>query len=285
MLRRKLLVTRLFLLFVSSKAALFAGACILTALAGCSASKSAPEGSAAPPSGAVKSADTLDREDWELCFVQGVRVGYVQTAYYRTLEAGKPALRIEGDMQIAINRNGEKLEQHLHCTSVETPDGRLLRFKNEMPMGAEKLIITGRVINNRLHVETASPGKKIPAVIDWSPEYGGLFAVEQSLLGKPMQPGEHRTLHALTDVSSQLATIELLARDWEQTPLLHGSYQLLRIDVAAIFPDGNKLEQTFWTDRTGDKLKTSSAAMAMETYRSTKEERCKKPKRHVSTSG
>ncbi len=272
MLKAKTLFSYSFLLFAGSKTAALAAVCILLAFCGCSASKSAPDDSTAPRNNTVKSADTLDREDWELCFVQGNRVGYAQTAYYRTLEAGKPALRIEGDMHIAISRNGEATKQQFRSTSLETPEGRLLRFKSEMQMGTQPLVITGRVVGKRLQMETASPGKKVPGVIDWSPEYGGFFAVEQSLLRKPMQPGERRTLHTLVDVFNQLATIEMLARDWEQTPLLHGTYELLHIDAMAIFPDGNRLEQTLWTDRTGDKLKTRSQAMAMETYRTTKEE-------------
>jgi hypothetical protein len=276
MSNKKSIFTHSFLPFAASKIAAFAGACILLIFYGCSGSKSAPEGPVSPPNAAVKSADALDREDWELCFVQGIRVGYVQTAYYRTSEAGKPALRIEGDMHIALNRNGEEIKQQFRSTSVETPEGRLLRFKSEMQMGAAPLVITGVVVGNRLHMETVSPGKKVPSVIDWSPEYGGFFAVEQSLLRKPMQPGEERTLHILIDGFNQLATFEMVARNWEQTPLLHGTYELLRIDSVAIFPDGNRLEQTIWTDRAGEKLKTLSQAMAMETYLATKEEALEK---------
>jgi hypothetical protein len=276
MSKKKSIFTHSFLLFGASQTAAFAGACILLTLAGCSASKSAPEGSAARGNNIVKSGDTLNREDWELCFAQGIRVGYVQTAYYRTSEAGKPALRIEGDMHIAINRNGEETKQQFHCTSIETSEGRLLRFKSEMQMGAAPLVITGVVVGNRLHMETMSPGKKVPSVIDWSPEYGSFFAVEQSLIRKPMQPGEERTLHIMIDGFNQLATFEMVARDWEQTPLLHGTYELLHIDTVAIFPDGNRLEQTLWTDRAGEKLKTRSQAMAMETFRAAKEEALEK---------
>ena len=200
----------------------------------------------------------------------------MQTAYYRTSEAGKAALRIEGDMHIAINRNGEETKQQFHCTSVETPDGRLLRFKSEMQMGTAPLVITGRVVGNRLHMETVSPGKKVPSVIDWSPQYGGFFAVEESLVRKPMQPGEERTLHIMIDGFNQLATFEMVARNWEQTPLLHGTYELLHIDTVAIFPDGNRLEQTLWTDHAGEKVKTRSQAMAMETFRATKDEALEK---------
>ena len=185
-------------------------------------------------------------------------------------------MRIEGDMHIAINRNGEQTKQQYRCTSIETPEGRLIRFKSETQMGTEPLIFTGRVVGKRLEMETMSLGKKMPGVIDWSPEYGGFFGVEQSLLRKPMQPGEQRTLHIMIDGFNQLATFDMLARDWEQTPLLHGTYELLRIDTVAIFPDGNRLEQTLWTDRTGDKIKTRSAAMAMETFLASKAEALEK---------
>ena len=160
MSKKKTIFTHSSLLFGASKTAAFAGACVLLTLAGCSGSKSAPESSVLPPKTTVKSADTLDREDWELCFVQGIRVGYVQTAYYRTLEAGKPALRIEGDMHVAINRNGEEIKQQFRSTSIETPEGRLLRFKSEMQMGTAPLLITGLVVGNRLHMETDIAGQK-----------------------------------------------------------------------------------------------------------------------------
>ncbi|MGD0654321.1 MAG: transglutaminase-like domain-containing protein [Thermoguttaceae bacterium] len=276
MLKTKSFFTYSILLFAASKTAVFAAACVLLTLGGCSGSKSAPEGPVSPPNNAAKSADTLDREVWDLCYIQGVRVGYVQNAYYRTSQSGKPALRIEGDTHIAITRNGQETKQQFRSTSIETPEGRLLSFKSEMQMSTELLTITGRVAGNRLQIETSSPGKKVPGVIDWSPRYGGFFAVEQSLLRKPMQPGQRRTLQALIEGFNQLATIEMLARDWQQTPLLHGTYELLRIDVVAIFPDGNKLEQTLWTDRTGDRIKTLSQPMAMETFRATKDEALEK---------
>jgi hypothetical protein len=271
MLKSKSNFTYSTLLFIASKTAVFAAACVLLTLGGCSGSKSASEDFTAPRSGAPESSDVLDREIWDLCFLQGVRIGYVRTAYYRTAQSGKPAVRVQRDTYITITRNGQESKQQIRSTSLETPDGRLLGFKTEMQMGAEPTTITGRVVNNRLHTETASPGKKAPGVIDWSPKYGGFFADEQSLIRKPMQPGERRTLHALVEGFNQLITIEMLARDWQQTRLLHGAYELLRIDALAIFPDGNKFEQTIWTDRTGDRIKTLSQPMAMETFRATKE--------------
>jgi hypothetical protein len=204
--------------------------------------------------------------------VQAARVGYVHTAYYETSEAGQPTVRIDGTIQIAVKRFGQETKQQISCTSVETPGGQVLRFQSEMQTGKDPVTLTGRVAGKRLEMETASQGKKIAGVIDWSPEYGGFFALEQSLIRKPMQPGERRTLQALLLGFNQLATIEMVARDWEAVTLLHGTYKLLRIDTMSIFADGQKLEQTLWTDHTGDVRKTHSPAMGLETVRVTKAE-------------
>ena len=263
-------------------AAFLSAACLLPALGGCSDSKSAPANTRTAtnqPANAAKPdkpADTLEREIWDVCFLQGVRVGYVQTSYYKTVQFGKPAVRIEADAHITLTRNGQETNQQFRSTSIETPEGRLLSFKTEMLMGAEPTTVAGRFIGKSLQLETITPGKKTTAAIDWSPDYGGFFAVQQSLIRKPMQPGQRRTLHALAEGFNQLATVEMLARDWQQTPLMHGDYNLLRIDTMLYFPDGNKMEQTVWTDRLGDMLKTSGQPMAMETFRATKEEALQK---------
>jgi hypothetical protein len=251
-------------------------ACLLGCISGCSDTKPVPKNDPSAKKEAAKSADAPEREVWDVCFVQGGRAGYVQTAYYQSKENGATALRIEGLTHIAVKRFGQETRQQIRCTSIETPDGRLLRFETQMDMGQAPLICTGRVVGKRLELETASQGKKIAGLIDWSPEYGGFYALEQSLSRKPMQPGENRSLQALIAGFNQLATVEMVARDWETTHLLHGTCELLRIDTMTIFSDGHKIEQTVWTDRTGDMLKTRAPAMEMETYRTTKAEALEK---------
>ncbi len=149
---------------------------MLCAIAGCSAEKKPPQ------------QDILQREVWDACYVQGVRVGYVQTAYYRTMEAGKPALRIEGAIHLAMKRFGQETKQEIFCTSIETPKGQLIRFQSEMKMGPQSLRTTGQVEGKRLNMETVSQGKKTDEVMDWSPEYGGFYALEESLARNPCSP-------------------------------------------------------------------------------------------------
>ncbi len=131
-------------------------------------SKSPPDDAAAARTNAAGSADTLQREVWDACFVQGERIGYVQTAYYRTTEAGKPAVKIVGVTNIALKRFGQDMQQQITTISIETPQGQLLRFETQMQMGSAPLRTSGRVVGKRLEMETVSKDKKMHSVIDWS---------------------------------------------------------------------------------------------------------------------
>jgi hypothetical protein len=245
-------------------ASLALAALLLWTFAGCPARKSAPKN------------DVLDRELWDACYIQGLRVGYMRTAYYRTSEADKPALRIEGVIHLTLMRFGQEIKQEISCATIETPEGQLLSCQSEMTTGSQTMRTTGRVAGEKLELETVSQGKKTGEVIAWKPQYGGFYALEESLARQPMQSGEMRTLQALIIGFNQLGTIELLARDWEDEPLLNGNYELLRIDTVVFFPNGQQMRQIAWSDRTGEILKTRSLPLEMETYRVSKAEALEK---------
>ncbi len=90
-----------------------------------------------------------------------------------------------------------------------------------------------------------------------------------------MRPGERRVLTTLMIGFNQAAKVEMAAKDYEPTPLLNGSYDLLRIETVTHLADGQKIEGTLWANRTGDVLKTYSQAMALETFRVSKAEALK----------
>ncbi len=243
-------------------------------LAGCSEQK-APQSTMASPSS--KSSTSPERETWDACCLQGARVGYVHTRVYRDQLDGQPVERIECLNQIEVQRYGQASQMKIQFTSVEKPDGGLLRFESELQMGPQPVRTTGRVIGKRLEMETVAQGKSIPSSLDWSPEFGGFFALEQSLLHRPMEPGQRRTIHSLQPETNQLADSVLSACDWEQAPLLHETKELLRIDVEVSLP-GVRIKPRFavWTDRRGEILKTHLDAMNMDSFRTTEAEALKK---------
>lgn len=212
----------------------------------------------------------VQRETWDIYMIKGTRVGYGRTTVSEAVESGRKVVRIEGLNHLAIKRFGQRTEQDMRFTSIETPDGKVIRFESEIQQGATPMRTTGRVVGDRLQMETTTLGKTTSTSIPWSAEYGGPLAVEQTLRREPMQPGQHRTLCALDATLNQVATIEMNAKDYESVKLPAGTQDLLRIDTVTGFPDGQTLKMNVWCDRTGEALKTRTSAMGLEQSRATK---------------
>jgi hypothetical protein len=234
--------------------------------AGCQPSSTPPTKTvAAPPK---KQSPT--RETWDVCYLQGMRVGLVETTVYRETLDGQPVDRTECRNEIEVKRYGQASKMKIRYTSFERPDGELVRFESVLEMGPQPKRTVGRVVGKRLELVSEDRSRKTSSSLSWSPDYGGFNAMEQSLLRKPMEPGERRTFESLLPGFVQLATLNLLAREREEVNLPGGSQELLRIDAVSILPDAQKIQQTLWTDRRGELLKTYSKEMNMATLRTTK---------------
>ena len=253
-------------------------AAVLPILSSCSQSPS--EALAVPP--AEEAAEAVnpnkERESWDIILLQGKRMGYDHTTARLATESGRQVLRTEAVARLSIRRGSDTVQQQIRSLSVETSEGKLLRFESEIGMGPATIRTTGQVKGDRLEIETsgaaAAPAK---TSIPWSADDAGPSAMEQSLLRKPMQPGEHRTLKLLMAEFQQVANVEMTAKGFEPCKLLTGSHELLRIETVAHLANDQKLEQTMWADRTGDVLKTFMPAMGrLETYRASKAEALEK---------
>ena len=231
------------------------------------AASTAAEGPAqpqAPPEGGT----------WYVSFIDGSKVGYERTETTEFTRDDRPLLRVEVLSHVAVKRFGERIEQEMRFTSIETPDGKLLEFEGELSQGPLPLKVAGRVVGEELQIETTTKGKTVTASIPWSAEYGGLQATEQSLARDPMKPGEQRTIQALVPGFNVLGTSELAARDYEPVELLTGTYELLRIDTTTSLPVGEPIRGTVWADRSGEILKNRLELMKMsvESIRATRAE-------------
>lgn len=212
-----------------------------------------------------------DRETWDIYMVQGNRIGYGRTSVTRVTRSGRQLLRVEGLIHMVMRRFGKDSKQEIRFNSLETPGGGLVEFEVEMEQGPVPVTVTGKVVGDLLKMETTSKGKTMTSEIPWKPEFGGFYAPEQTLLEKPMKPGEKRTIHTLVVGFFQVATIEMQAKDYESVKLPTGMHNLLRIDTTTRFPKAAPLEGAIWTDRTGETLKCFLQAMNQTVVRVTKE--------------
>ena len=209
----------------------------------------------------------VERETWNACYLQGAKVGYERTTFGSIERDGRRLIHIEGLVHLNVKRFEQTTQTEMRLTSVETPEGQLLEFASRVDAGTTPLGIRGRVVGDRLEVQTTSHGKTTTTSARWSREYGGYFATEQSLARRPMRPGERRQLMGLFAGMDQVAAIEMIARQFEPVKLLEGTYELLKIDATLRLPDGQTLDETVWADRTGEVWRRRSQAMNLEAFR------------------
>ena len=252
--------------------------CILIAL-GCSSG--CRRGADAPAAPGTDQAATApgDREIWEIQTLRGARVGYNRVVVRHATDGGRPIVRIELLSHLKLRRASEEVELDAKFSTQETPQGRLLDFSVDMAQGtASMLAATGRVEKGELRLEAGTGDKRATAAIPWSDDFGGLYAVEESLAARPLKPGEKRALRAFVPGFNQLGTLELAAGQCEQVdwpPSVDSPpaarEPLLRIDEQITLAGGQRHETTVWTDRSGEILAHYDQAMDLRGFRVSKE--------------
>ncbi len=248
----------------SGVGAVLAGLALFVAL-GCRPTPGTAERPAAarrPPQGGI----------WYVCSIGGARVGYQWTATTEFRRDGRDLARVEWLSHMSVKREGVPTDLDIEFTSIETPEGQLLEFEGEISQGPMPMRIAGRVVGERLEIETSTKGNTSTSAIPWSKEYGGFTAIEHSLSQSPMKPGERRTIRALSPALSTVvvATTELIARRHEPVKLLNGTHELLRIDTAMTLPGAAPMLGSLWADGAGEIQKNYLKVMEMEAVRATR---------------
>ncbi len=254
----------------------------LLILAGCTNSSPPLLAEQKPVGKSAAAADGLrplePRESWDVYVLQGKRVGYGHTTVSRKTEAGQTLLRIENLSRLTFRRGSDTTEQVISAACMETPAGELIAFESKIQMGPGAIRSTGRVNGNKLDIEMFGPDKTEPTRLSlpWPAACRGPFAGEETLLRRPMQPGQQRKFKTFEIGFNQVAEMELTAKDYEPVKLPDGARPLLRIETVTRLPDGQEVKGTVWCDRSGDTLKTYSEAMGLESFRVSKAEALKK---------
>lgn len=225
----------------------------------------------APAVAAKVDTQPAPQESWYAMFVEGNKVGYGRTAVTSLATGSRPLSKLEEQVFFSVSRNGQKTEEKIVSTGIETATGELLSFSTEIDAGPEPIVTQGELHGGQMKFQTMTTGKTTSSAIDWPAGTGGFKATEESLLNQPPQPGETRKLSGLMIGFNEVAQIELTAADFEPTTLLDHTEDLLRIQWAATLPSGNVLRAVWWTNRQGEVLKMQLDALHQVTYRTTRE--------------
>lgn len=211
---------------------------------------------------------TGPRDFWYAAYLLGKKAGYEHTRVEPARMEGRRVLEVTGENVMQAERAGTHLEIATRYRSHETMDGRLLDFQLEMHQGGQPVVTSGRVADGRLVLETAGARTTEMPVPE---NLGGFFALQSTLLRKPLQPGMQRRVAAFLPAVNVVGVTTLRAEGFEATELPGGSRRLLKVATQTELPNGVRLDGAIWCDRTGLIWKQSLATMQMETVLTTRE--------------
>jgi Transglutaminase-like superfamily len=219
-------------------------------------------------------ADDLDggqliEEVWDAYSMQGTRVGYARTTVAQIAEHGRPLIRTSNYTRTEMQRGGQTVVQDLILTSWDTPAGEFVRFHSRMSAGTGEIVAVGSVRDGHLGIDISTLGRTESVKLLWQPEWGGLFAPDQSLRKSPLQQGESRTVRSLLPIFNIPADTSLTAAGEEMVELPGGARKLLKI-TSRVAIGAQTIETLLWLNEQGETLKSLVAGIGQEAVRTTK---------------
>jgi len=172
-----------------------------------------------------------------------------------------------------MQRFGAVVETAIKIQSIEDKAENLKRFETVMKAGSTEFKSAGQVQDGKLTVQLSTLGAPVKETIDWNGDIGGPFARELSLRTQPMKPGEKRSLRMLVPMQTAPARVEMKAIGYEDTKMLNGTRNLLRIEAVNITKQGGietKIPETIFVDSAGVTMKSVIPMMQQEVYATTR---------------
>ena len=165
---------------------------LLAALAGCSgepAGTTTPTDRPDPPPG-TRTAGHPARDLWYVTYVMGAKVGYQHSTYVQETRDDRALTRVDSLSHMVMKRGASRVEMDVRFTDWTTDQGTLVEFTSRLSQLGTSIASRGRVVGDKLRIETDTQGKTVTSLIPWPGDCGGFNAVEQSLARKPLEPGE-----------------------------------------------------------------------------------------------
>lgn len=214
-------------------------------------------------------ADQLPRDIWEVQYLGNSLVGYLHRYAEVSKTQGKKVFRIETVGEKRVSIQGKPQIQKLRVATLEQDNGDLINLEGSLEIGDNKQSFKGSVLSGVLRLTNTINGKVSQTKIDWKDSFRGPFAVEQSLIRKPIQERERRTLKYFDPISVRMIDGLVEADELINTPtMLGGTRELLEVRNTALVGDSG-LKSLVWVDSNGEAYKTFIASANLRSFRTT----------------
>ena len=212
-------------------------------------------------------AEDLPRETWEVQYLGNNAVGFFHRTINVSKTLGSSYFRHEAESRIRVSLKGKSLEQRIRVMTIERDNGELVTVEGSLEMGLNKQSFKGNVSQDLLRLTGDDNGQPYSVNIEWRKDYRGPFAVDQSMLRRPLQPRETRKLKYFDPILRKIIDGRLEASDYIMTPTLFGgSKELLEVRNIGIYGE-NGSQSLLWVNNKGEGVKSYVQANDILSFR------------------
>ena len=212
-------------------------------------------------------AEDLPRETWEVQYLGNNAVGFFHRTINVSKTLGSSYFRHEAESRIRVSLKGKSLEQRIRVMTIERDNGELVTVEGSLEMGLNKQSFKGNVSQDLLRLTGDDNGQPYSVNIEWRKDYRGPFAVDQSMLRRPLQPRETRKLKYFDPILRKIIDGRLEASDYIMTPTLFGgSKELLEVRNIGIYGESGS-QSLLWVNNKGEGVKSYVQANDILSFR------------------
>jgi hypothetical protein len=204
---------------------------------------------------------------WEIQYAGNQPVGYVRRSVEPAKTHGSGALRLEAEARTVLQANGKAIDQRMQMVSIESDTGELIRIEGTIQNGTKRTRFIGVPKEGQLQVEVLNESGRTTQSHPWDANMRGPFAIEQSLIRRPMQSRELREVRYFDPFQMVVVNAQLEAMEVLDTALLDGASQPL-LEIQSTAKVGvSETRALLWIDAKGESQKSYLPGIDIRSFR------------------
>jgi hypothetical protein len=210
-----------------------------------------PPAQAAPKAATQAQTGKTVRDDWDIAYLDGVRVGYVRLVVQEfTQPNGAKFLAARRTLSLTVRRGPDVARIEAVTGTDETPDGKVLGVFMQQGLGTQvQQTLRGTVQGNQLHITAEGKISNFDKNIPWNPAVLGTLGELDLLKKRKPKPGEKFDYLTFEPTIDSIVTVRVVVEKFEEVSIANQRPKLLQVTATPDQIAGAQLpSQLLWFD-------------------------------------
>src|SRR5262249_10657143 len=157
------------------------------------------------PARAEERQTTPTQESWDAAYLGDAKIGYLHTVTRPVERDGKKLFRTSQELRLTLKRYKEISEIRMESGTEEDADGKVDAVFMAQYLQGKKLVVTGEVKGNLLHVN--GDNGRIDKDVPWNDEAIGLYKQERFFRDRKAKSGDELSFSSYEPTISSSVTV------------------------------------------------------------------------------